>query len=120
MKFDTQIKRMIKVEQSSVIGTCSHLTFVSDYEKSIIALTGGELRNPVHSIKQLHKSIKCTTCNKMWCCDECAIEDDAIPGFLTQWRKFRRRISKENKNMRLVTCLKCQGLTLSEWYENNE
>ena len=45
--------------------------------------------------------ITCRVCKKHWCADECAIEDDALTGFL---------ISRENKvrGERLIVCEKCQ------------
>jgi hypothetical protein len=105
---DKIMRRLLKIGETPVICVCSHVPKISKFERDICKLLKKRPRNPKHVIREGDKSVKCVACGRHWCCDECAIEQDAIPGFLNQWRGFPRRISPENKNIRLVTCLKCK------------
>lgn len=86
-----------KLINSSIIGTCSYqpgpsknkqILTIQKMIKSIIDL------QQTHYVRDCHKWIQCKNCEKMWCCQECAIEDNAITG-LKQYRKK-------------IVCLKCR------------
>lgn len=105
---EDKLQKLIQIEKTPVICKCNYIPPTIKLDLFLCKQLGIPVRSKEHNVKEGHHSIRCTECGKTWCCGECAIEDDAIPGFLDQYKEFPRQKDAKYPNMRFVKCLKCQ------------